>query len=197
MRNTIRRFVTGALLGAMIIGTAACVPAAEIAAEEAKEYALESVGLTKDQVVFISAARELDDGTEVFDIEFIVPGEMKYEFDIDAVTGAIIDQDFELWEADDELEYAAYLQEAEALSGVEAVSPINDGITELQARMIALKDTGNSADEMFLKKCTKDIDDGIAIYEVELLGVDGVEYEYEIRASDGAILEKDIDLDRD
>ena len=61
--------------------------------------------------------------------------------------------------------------------------------------MIALKDAGFKADEVTFTKCRKDMDDGLVIYEVELRLADGTEYDYDIQASDGKILEKDMDRD--
>jgi len=39
------------------------------------------------------------------------------------------------------------------------------------------------------------MDDGVAQFDVEMRLADGTEYEYELRASDSAILDKDIDRD--
>ena len=76
--------------------------------------------------------------------------------------------------------------EAEAIEGE---------ISELQAKMIALKDAGFKADEVKVTKCKRDLDDGVWQFEVELKLADGTEYEYEINASDGKIVDKDIDTD--
>ena len=190
-----KNFAIGALLGTMIVGTAACVSAAGITADAAKKAALDSVGLTEQQVVFLPETQEFDDGRQIFDVDFLVPGEMKYEFDIDAVTGAIVEQDIELWEAEDDFEFAALLQGAGIESGATTVEAVAGEITELQARMIALKDTGFSADEVFFIRCKKDFDDGITKYEIEMRGADGLEYDYEINAADGKILERDADRD--
>lgn len=60
------------------------------------------------------------------------------------------------------------------------------------AEMIALNHAGFSETEVSLLKCEFDIDDGLAVYEVEF-DKDGREYEYTINAVDGSIIEYDVD----
>ena len=40
----------------------------------------------------------------------MVPGKVKYEYDVDAHTGAVVDQDLDYREADDYVEYAWLLK---------------------------------------------------------------------------------------
>jgi len=185
-----------ALAGAL---TAATVSAAGITREEAQKKALEAVGVTEDQVVFKPLETDIDDGKEVYEIDFFIPGEIKYEFDIDSTTGAIMEQDIDLWEAEDDVELADLIKNAGKLadSAVAAVEDVAGEISELQAKMIALVDAGFKADEVTFTKCKKDKDDGIMQFEVELKLADGTEYNYEINAADGKILEKDVDRDDD
>ena len=63
--------------------------------------------------------------------------------------------------------------------------------------MIALKDAVLKAVEVSVTKCKRDQDDGIWQFEVELKLADGTEYDYEITASDGRIVDKDVDKDDD
>ena len=44
------------------------------------------------------------------EVDLFIPSQMKYEFDIDANTGKIIDQDVDYWEADDHIEYGYLLK---------------------------------------------------------------------------------------
>lgn len=185
-----------ALAGAL---TAATVSAAGITREDAQKKALEAVGVTEDQVVFKPLETDIDDGKEVYEIDFFIPGEIKYEFDIDSTTGAIMEQDIDLWEAEDDVELADLIKNAGKLadSAVAAVEDVAGEISELQAKMIALVDAGFKADEVTFTKCKKDKDDGFMQFEVELKLADGTEYNYEINAADGKILEKDVDRDDD
>ena len=182
------------LMTAATMGMSMTAIAAGIDIEGAKKIALEAVGLTEDQVIFKQAEKDTDDGRAVIEIDFFVPGEVKYEYDFDEETGAILEQDMDLWEADDDIEYADLIKAAETGIETEAES-IEGEITALQAKTIALKDAGFKADEVKITKCERDEDDGIWQFEIEIKTADGKEYDYEIKASDGTIMDKDVDVD--
>ena len=187
-----------AVAGIMAASVVAC--AGTISLEDAQKKALEAVDVAKEKVVFKPTETDIDDGREIYEVDFFVPGEIKYEFDIDANTGAILEQDIDLWEADDDLEYADLIKAAgltadSAAASTESAAASDGEITELQAKMIALVDAGFKADEVTFTKCKKDLDDGVLKFEVELRLADGTEYEYNIKVADGTILEKDIDKD--
>ena len=67
-------------------------------------------------------------------------------------------------------------------------------LSEEKALEIALADAGLTADLILRLKIEKDRDDGVLVYEIEF-DHGRTEYDYEIRVSDGKILERDIDLD--
>lgn len=179
---------------AAAMAAATTVSAAQITLEDAQKKALDAVGVKEEQVIFKTAEKDVDDGREIYEVDFFVPGETKYEFDIDVNTGAIVEQDIDLWEADDDEEYAELIK---AAKGEEAVTPsaIEGEISELQAKTIALNDAGLKADEIVVTKCKRDLDDGVWQFEIEMRTPDGKEYEYEIKAADGKIMDKDVDYD--
>ena len=76
-----------------------------------------------------------------------------------------------------------------------AAEAIEGEITALQTKTIALQDAGLKADELKITKCERDEDDGIWQFEIEIRTADGKEYDYEIKASDGTIMDKDVDVD--
>ena len=117
---------------------------------------------------------------------------MKYDFDIDANTGAVFGQDMDLWEAEDDYEYAALLKGADTV-----VKEITGAVTELQAKAIALKDANLRDNEVTFTKCAKDFDDGIVKFEIEFRTADYTEYDYDINEADGRILSKNIERDYD
>ena len=188
MKKKFMGIVIGAMTGMMVFGTTALASTTSV--ETAKKTALAAVNLTEDQVIFVKNGLDFDDGREIFEIDFIIPGEMKYDFDIDVKTGSIVGQDRDLWDAEDSYEYAALLGE----KGMTAAETTG-AVTELQARAIALKDANLRDDEVRFTKCRKDFDDGIAKFEIEFRAADGTEYDYDISESDGRILEKNIDRD--
>ena len=184
-----------AFAGLMVLGTSGAV-FADVTVDDAKKTALEAVGVKEDQVIFKAAGEDTDDGVKVFEIDFFVPGEVKYEFDIDAATGAILEQDFDLWEADDDMEYADLIKTGGLESTISAVETAGE-ITELQAKAIALKDAGLGVNDVTFVKCKKDVDDGATKFEIEFVNKDGIEYEFEISVKDGTILEKSSEAQDD
>ena len=70
---------------------------------------------------------------------------------------------------------------------------VNGGITEQEAKSIATGNAGVTEDEIQYIKVKQDWDDGKARYEVEFTAT-GVEYDYELDASDGRILSADFEV---
>ena len=72
-------------------------PAADnkyISVDRAKQIALEHAGLKEDEVKFTTAKFEDDGGRKEYDVEFY-RGNLEYEYEIDAVTGRILDSEVE------------------------------------------------------------------------------------------------------
>ncbi len=65
-------------------------------------------------------------------------------------------------------------------------------IGEERAQQIALSDAGLAANQVTKMKTRLKLDDGVWYYDVEFRTI-ALEYDYEIEAYTGAILEKDID----
>ena len=193
MKKRMMNFAVGTLAGLMMFGASVSVFAAGVTVDDAKKTALESVGLTEDKVIFKQTVEDNDDGRQIYEIDFVVPGQVKYDFDIDQNTGAILEQDVELWEADDDAEYASLIQAAKGGLSDSTAAAVNGEITDLQAKTIAMKDCGYNADQITFTKCERDMDDGVVKFDVELRISDGTEVDYEINAADGKILEKDVD----
>ena len=69
-------------------------PANHISVDQAKKTALDHAGLSESEVRFSSAKLENDDGKYEYDIEFY-KDQTEYEYEIDAITGEIINYDAE------------------------------------------------------------------------------------------------------
>jgi uncharacterized membrane protein YkoI len=65
-----------------------------ISVDRAKQIALQDAGLKEEEVKFKTAKFEDDDDGEEYEIEFYC-GDLEYEYEIDAVTGRIIESDVE------------------------------------------------------------------------------------------------------
>lgn len=73
-----------------------------ISVDKAKSIALANAGQKAGNVTFSKAKLEKDDGRLIYDIEFYVPGQTEYDYEIDALTGTILDAESERWEAYDD-----------------------------------------------------------------------------------------------
>jgi acyl carrier protein len=162
----------------------------EATAEKLIEAALEAAGVTEDGVIFKKTEASIDDGRKIFEIDFFVPGETKYEFDLDAETGKILAQEAEPWDADDDLEFAVFVT-----GDTNDTGAAPGEITVEKAKEIALTDAGLSESSVTFVKNGKDSDDGIVIFDIDFIDAEGLTHEYDISAADGTILEKEVELD--
>ena len=64
----------------------------DIGIDKATEIALADAGFSADAVEFTKQNPDIDDGVNIYEVEF-VNGETRYEYDIDAATGNILDKD--------------------------------------------------------------------------------------------------------
>ncbi|MBP3872064.1 MAG: PepSY domain-containing protein [Faecalicoccus sp.] len=99
-------------------------------------------------------------------------GNKEYDYDIDANTGKILSKDFDLENVD--------------------TSTSKSAVSKDQAKEIAVKDAGFAVNDVTFKKVKQELDDGIEKIKVEFIQGE-TEYEYEIDANSGAILERSTD----
>lgn len=153
--------------------TAPSTPAGSYITEQsAKDAALKHAGVSASKATFLKAKLERDDGRMVYDVEFY-SGQTEYDYEIDALTGAVLsfDHDFE--------------------GAVPAqTQPAGVSITAEQAKSIAQKRASGAT----VVKCELDYDDGVAVYEIELRS-GRTEYECEINAATGDVLKWEVDYD--
>lgn len=142
-----------------------------IGKQKAKEIALKDANVSISEVTFRKVAGDWDDGRLVYDIEFYT-STSKYDYEINATTGAIEERETESWSS--------------ASKGTD--------IGMEKAKKIAVAHAGLTLSQVTFTDAEKDWDDGRLEYELEFY-CNGVEYEYTINAADGTIL--DVDVDRD
>ena len=166
---------------------------AYIGADTAAQAAMQAAGISEAQI--LKTELDAEDGRMVYEVEF-VSGEWEYEYDIDAATGEVVKSERE--------RYDAYVPPATAPSqpavnpgqSTQPSSPASY-IGETAAEDIALAHAGVSRADTGYIKTKLDIDDDgddPDKYEVEFT-VGRTEYEYEIDAATGAILDADWDFD--
>lgn len=167
------RYAVDAVTGAVIESSTSPLQADGDGLDEARaaEIALQHAGVTESDTSYLLVRPDFEDGIQVYDVEFYVPSAAReYDYEIDASTGEIrsFDQDAEGWQ------------------------PGTGGTakTEQEIRDIALaKVPGATSQEIRL---SLDQDDGKLLYEGKIVH-DGMEYEFEIDAYSGAILEWEAD----
>ena len=182
----------------LALALAGCAPqtaqAEYIGIDAAKTIALEAAGVSESAAVFSTAGLDRQNGTDYYAVDFTANGRT-YAYDIDAVTGVIIDS------SEDQSQPAQATDGGASADGTNSsanTSQSTDGsaaITEDQAREIALADAGLTAEEVTFLKTQLDRDDGRLVYDVEFYTADYTEYDYEIDAADGTVLSSDFDAE--
>ena len=143
--------------------------AAYIGEENAKKIALKDANAAEERVQFTKCRLDEDDGQIYYEIEFILDG-VEYEYDIEALTGTVMGRDIDF-------------EELRTENGT-------GDIGKEKAKAVALSDAKVSETDARNIKCKKATDDGRTVYEIKFT-VNGTEYEYEIDAVTGRILDKD------
>lgn len=169
----------------------------DIGVAKAKEIALAKAGLSAKDVSFTKAMADVDDGRQVYDIEFYVKGKFEYEYEIDALTGKIIEESKEPWDASDYIGSEKATSDGKG-SNIVASTPTKSQasgatITVDEAKAIALKKAGLTADKVIFTKAKLERDDGKPVYDIEFYVAGQSEYEYEIDAYTGNIIDSDVE----
>lgn len=156
-----------------------------ITTDAAKKIALEHVGLAEDTVTFIKAKLDRDDGRTVYDIEFHVDNK-EYDYEIDAYSGAVVSYDFDIEN------YVVASQNNDKTASASGNEADSNKISLEEAKKIALDKAGLSESKVTYKETSFEYDDGIAVYQIEFIS-GTLEYETEINATTGAIVEYEVE----
>ena len=152
-----------------------------IGVDKAKELALASAGLSASDVTFTKTKLDFDDNTAVYDIDFY-SATHKYEYEINATTGAVMQKDIETF--NNNTNNTSGNTTSSATSATE--------ISLDKAKEIALSDAGVSSSNATFTEAKLDYDDGIQVYEIDFY-TSSQKFDYEINASSGSIIKKDIE----
>lgn len=152
-----------------------------ISAERAKEIALADAGVKAADAVFLRAQLDWDDGRAEYEVEFY-SGNVEYDYDIDAVTGAIRSSDRDL---------ENFRIPTTGTTQTNQGGTSGSTISNERAKEIALAEVPSGTTVV---KCQLDWDDGRQVYELELRN-GRTEYDFEIDAQTGDIVSRDVDYD--
>ena len=182
----------------LALALAGCAPqtaqAEYIGIDAAKTIALEAAGVSESAAVFSTAGLDRQNGTDYYAVDFTANGRT-YAYDIDAVTGVIIDSSEGQSQPAQATDGGASADSANSSGTSSQSTGGSAAITEDQAREIALADAGLTAEEVTFLKTKLDRDDGRLVYDVEFYTADYTEYDYEIDAADGTVLSSDFDAE--
>ena len=165
------------IMCASVLGGGLCSFEAEakaITEDAAKKTAYADAGVKESDVLRVKARLETDDGVQKYDVEFHTAG-AEYNYDISAADGKILEKDIEL--------HKPAQKKKKAEGGY---------ITVAKAKEAALKHAGLSAAAATFSKAKMDKDDGKVKYEIEFYDSEN-EYEYEIDARTGKILDSSVE----
>lgn len=188
--------------------------ALDIGLDEALAAALDHAGLKKDDVEITKSKKDFDDGALVYEFKFH-DGKAEYEYDIDATTGKVrtfsrevIPQKSGTSESDSKADTPSVPDTAQKPAENSAQKPeqkpaqsssadssdaASSGyIGADKAKSIALNDAGVSAAAASFTKAKLDRDDGRYVYEIDFYTSE-YEYDYEIDATTGKILDRDAE----
>lgn len=154
-----------------------------LTAEEAQAIALKHAGLAADQVTQLRSRYEVDDAVPEYEVEFR-QGDYEYDYTIHAKTGKVLDWDKEL----DRITTSAPAEPKPTAKPTVSEQPAQSKLSREEAQNIALNHAGLKQSQVKGLEVEYDVDDGIPEYSVEFYA-DGWEYDYEIHAESGKILE--------
>ena len=153
----------------------------KISADKAKKIALGDAKLAEKDVTFVKVELELEDNRLVYDVEFY-SGNVEYDYDIDAVSGAIVS-------ADKDIENYVILAQPSTEATTKAQA---SEISVEKAKQIALSHAGVGSARF--TKAKIDYENGVKVYEIEFK-VGNMEYEYDINVVNGAIVSSSAEID--
>lgn len=211
------------LLGLALTGCGQQSSQAEyIGIDAAKAIALESAGITEAAATFSTAGLDMQNGIYYYAVDFTANG-LSYEYDIDAITGVIIDTKAPKTavglpatgmdtpasstpEASLVTTPATVPEAVTAATGqtgtaqtatgqTGTTTQTTAGVTEARAKEIALAHAGLTESQVTFIRSKLEFDDGRQCYEVEFYGTDYTEYDYSIDASTGEIVSYDYDAE--
>lgn len=151
-----------------------------IGAEQAKQLAVSAAGLTAADTASLTADLNSRSGTDYYLITFTA-NEEAYRYDIDALTGVVIDSEVPEKAAE------PVSVPADPASAPDKKAPFSR-ISAETALETALSHAELSKDQVTIVKNTLDTEHGRKVYDIEFYSSDYTEYDYDIDADSGEIL---------
>lgn len=154
--------------------------ASYIGETRALQIAMDHAGVKSADVQFSYAKLDYDNGRWMYDAEFYA-GNTEYDYEIDASTGAVLKYDYDM-----ENNYVPQQQAQNA----PAASAGTAGVSIETAKQTALARVSGATENNI--RIYTDYDDGRMVYEGKII-YNAMEYEFEIDAATGNIIEWDVE----
>ncbi|MCD8217347.1 MAG: PepSY domain-containing protein [Clostridiales bacterium] len=168
----------------------ASAPVSVIGEDLAQHYAFADAGIDPAAAEKLTTTYDEEDGQFVYEVEFTAD-DTEYEYWVKASDGTIIRKSVDIVTLDEnnaDSETATEITgEAETVSTADTTATAEISIED--AKEIALADANVAAADATFVKAKQDTDDGTAVFDIEFY-TDSTEYEYEIKVSDGTIVDK-------
>lgn len=154
-----------------------------IGVEKAKELILKDLGVS--EATFVERETELDDMEYEFEV---IVGDKEYDYEVHAVSGAIVEKDVDRMDAEDKAEAANKAAASNAPASNAPANKVSEKITVEEAKAIILKDLGVEKADFVELDSERDDNE----YEFEVI-VGDKEYDYDVNFYTGKIVDKDVD----
>lgn len=157
---------------------------------KAKEIALSHAGVSESNVRNYRVDLDTDDGVAVYDIDFD-SGNYEYDYEINARTGAVIKSERD---RDDDANNNGSVAATTRKTSAATTAATAANIGEAKAKEIAFEHAGVQSSNVRELEVERDRDNGVSLYEISFKS-GGYEYEYEINAKTGSILQHERERD--
>ncbi len=168
-----------------------------VSPDEAIDAALKHAGVSRENAVMFGApSLDEDNGKVHYDVEFGYNG-FEYDYEVAVPDGSILKAEKEAERVKvSEKESVPAKPEVPVSKENKNSNKNNNGYISVEAaKQKALDDAGVKAEDAVFLKAYYDSDDIVPHYDVKF-EANGYEYEYEVKASDGSVLEKNVDKER-
>ncbi len=181
MKNNVTKAISAILVILMLAVLPVTAFAAGVSSAKAQDIALADSNVQRSQAKFTKTKLDVENGENVYEIEFTVEtasSVTRYEYEISAATGRIVDKDKE--------------------TKSKLIPAAGTGITKSEAIAIALNNAGIKKAKALKLSAKKDREAGKSVYEVTFYVRNNgrlIEYDYTILISNGTILEKETEVE--
>lgn len=170
--------------------------------DAAFDAALRHAGIAREEaVLYGTPSIDNDDGKAHYEVKFAYNG-YEFEYEIALEDGAVLKAEKEaeesvatVTEKATEKDKAPEKTEA-TIKEENTKNKNNNGYISVEtAKQKALDNAGVKANDAVFQKAYYDFDDLVPHYEIKF-NANGYEYEYEIKAADGTVIDKDVERER-